>query len=246
MDDPKPRNLTSGLAQNEPEQDRGAFYQRLNYEKLASDRIGEELNPNASIWKLYAEEAKEYDIEFTRERNENLNNMLLFATLFSAIVTTFIIESTNLLEQDSSDVSTQLLLMLVQSQRRIETGITNYTATPVEIPEFVPSPTARLINVLWFASLMISLGAAVVAILAKEWLTAFTTNRTRDAHKYALERQARHISLEIWNMLLIIDLLPTFLNFSLFVFCLGLIIRLWLLDFVVAGVTTVISAVVCG
>ncbi|KAH7311173.1 hypothetical protein B0J17DRAFT_585511, partial [Rhizoctonia solani] len=201
----------------------------MNYDKLASDRIGEELNRNATIWKLYTEEAKEYDIEFTRERNENLNNMLLFATLFSAIVTAFIIESTNLLEQDSSEVSTQLLLMLVQSQQRIETGTPNITSTSTEIPDFIPSPTARVINVLWFVSLMISLGAAVVAILAKEWLTAFTTNRTRDAHKYALERQARHADLEAWKMLLIIDLLPTFLNFALFIFGLGLIIRLWLL-----------------
>ncbi|CAE6469760.1 unnamed protein product [Rhizoctonia solani] len=171
--------------------------------------------------------------------------MLLFATLFSAIVTAFIIESTGLLEQDSSDVSAQLLLILVRSQQRIETGVPDSSMSPVQVPEFVPSATARVINVLWFASLMISLGAAVVAILAKEWLTAYTTNRTRDAHKYALERQARLISLDIWKMLVIIDLLPTFLNFSLFVFSLGLIIRLWLLDFIVAGVTTAISAGVC-
>ncbi|CAE6469843.1 unnamed protein product, partial [Rhizoctonia solani] len=97
---------------------RGTFYQESNHDKLASDKIGEELNPNACIWRLYAEEAKEYDTEVTHERNENLNNMLLFATLFSAIVTAFVIESTSLLEQDSSEISNQLLLALVQSQQR--------------------------------------------------------------------------------------------------------------------------------
>ncbi|CAE6437645.1 unnamed protein product [Rhizoctonia solani] len=239
---PKP---TPGPTQTDLGLPKGPIYQQMNYDKLASDRIGEELNPNATIWKLYVDEAKEYDTELASERNENLNNMLLFATLFSAIVTAFIIESTGLLEQDSSDVSAQLLLMLVQSQQRIETGVPDSSTSPVQVPEFVPSATARVINVLWFASLMISLGAAVVAILAKEWLTAYTTNRTRDAHKYALERQARLVSLDIWKMLVIIDLLPTFLNFSLFVFSLGLIIRLWLLDFIVAGVITAISAGVC-
>ncbi|CAE6513941.1 unnamed protein product [Rhizoctonia solani] len=245
MDDPKQPNPTPDPTPADPKQPGGPVNQNVNYDKLASDRIGEELNPNATIWKLYTEEAKEYDTEFTRERNENLNNMLLFATLFSAIVTAFIIESTNLLEQDSSDVSAQLLLMLVQSQQRIETGSPNTTSSPIEMPDFVASPTARVINVLWFASLMISLGAAVVAILAKEWLTAFTTNRTRDARKYALERQARHAALDAWKMLLVIDLLPTFLNFALFVFGLGLVIRLWLLDLVVAGAMTAVSAVLC-
>ncbi|CAE6527366.1 unnamed protein product [Rhizoctonia solani] len=245
MDDLKPSNPMPDLTPADPKQAGGPVNHNVNYNKLASDKIGEELNPNATMWKLYREEAKEYDTEFTRERNGNLNNMLLFATLFSAIVTAFIIESTNLLEQDSSDVSAQLLLMLVQSQQRIETGSPNTTSSSIKMPDFAPSPTARVINVLWFASLMISLGAAVVAILAKEWLTAFTTNRTRDAHKYALERQARHASLDAWKMLLVIDLLPTFLNFALFVFGLGLIIRLWLLDLVVAGVMTAVSALLC-
>ncbi|CAE6467541.1 unnamed protein product [Rhizoctonia solani] len=181
-----------------------------------------------------------------QERNKNLDTMLLFATLFSAIVTAFIVESTNLLEQDSSEISTQLLLMLVRSQQRIETEMPNSTSTPAEIPKFVPSAAVRLINVLWFASLVISLGAAVVAILAKEWLGAFTSYRTRHSHKYALERQVRLASMVIWNMRPIIDLLPTLLNIALFIFGLGLIVRLWLLDFVVAGIITTISTLVCA
>ncbi|KAG8753529.1 hypothetical protein FRC11_007334, partial [Ceratobasidium sp. 423] len=233
-------------AKVEQVKNKGAFGQRSNHDKLATDKVGEELEPDASIWRLYAEEAKEYDTEMAQERNKNLDTMLLFATLFSAIVTAFIIESTRLLEQDDSEVSTQFLLALVQSQQRIETGTPNITSPPVEMPEFSPSTAARVINVLWFASLMISLGAAVVAILAKEWLSAFTSYRTRHAYEYALQRQARLTSLNTWNMLPIIDMLPTLLNFALFIFSLGLIVRLWLLDFVVAGVITTISAIVGG
>ncbi|KAJ1300323.1 hypothetical protein OPQ81_005144 [Rhizoctonia solani] len=224
----------------------GGHFPRMSPDKLSSDRIGEELNPDASIWRLYMEEAKGYDAGLARERNANLDTMLLFATLFSAIVTAFVIESTNLLEQDLSEVSTQLLLTLAQSQQRIEAGVPNPTSLSVNIPGFTPSATARLINVLWFDALMISLGAAVVAILAKEWLVAFTMYRTRHPHEYALQRQARFAALYTWNMLPIIDLLPTFLNLALFVFSLGLIIRLWLLDHVVAAFITVIGAAVCG
>ncbi|CUA72693.1 UPF0182 protein [Rhizoctonia solani] len=220
---------------------RGPFYQQSTHDKLASDQYGEELNHNASIWRMYAEEAKEQDAESVREKNENLNNLLLFATLFSAIVTAFIIESTSLLQQDSFEVSTQLLLALLQSQRRIETGMPDLTPFPIEIPTFKPSSVARLINVLWFSSLTISLGVAVIAILTKEWLTAFLAYKTRHAHIYALERQERLTNQKTWKMLPIIDLLPSLLNFALFLFGVGLIIRLWTLDFVVAGVISVIS-----
>ncbi|CAE6443462.1 unnamed protein product [Rhizoctonia solani] len=243
-DDGKPK--PSETTQAEFGEARGAFYQQSNHDKLASDRYGEELDPEACIWRMYAEEAKEQDAESVREKNENLNNLLLFATLFSAIVTTFIIDSTSLLQQDSSEVSIQLLLALVQSQRRIEAGTPDLAPFPIEIPTFEPSSIARLINVLWFVSLMISLGAAVVAILAKEWLTAFLAYKTRHAQKYALERQVRLANQRTWNMLPIIDLLPTLLNFALVLFGVGLIIRLWTLDFVVAGVTSVISVGVGG
>ncbi|QRW23909.1 U3 small nucleolar RNA-associated protein 10 [Rhizoctonia solani] len=230
----------------DPIQSKDAFTQPSSCDRLATDRIGEELNPDACIWRLYAEEAKEYDGEMAYERNKNLDTMLLFATLFSAIVTAFLMESTDLLEQDSSEVSTQLLLKLLHSQQRIEMGVSDSTAPIFELPNFVPSATARLINILWFTALMISLGAAVVAILAKEWLSAFMSYRTRQAHEYALQRQARLISLDTWNLLPIIDLLPTLLNFALFVFSVGLIVRLWILDFVVAAVITTVSTIVGG
>ncbi|KAG8681146.1 hypothetical protein FRC11_001506, partial [Ceratobasidium sp. 423] len=220
-----------------------AFHHQPYHDKLASDRIGEELNPEACIWRLYEEEAKPYDTEVTHGRGKNLDNMLLFATLFSAIVTAFLSGSMSLLQQDSSGVSMQLLLMLVQSQQRIETRTPNTTSPPVEIPTFAPSAAARAINVLWFSSLSCSLGAAVFALIAKEWLIAFTTYRTRHAHEYALERRSRLTSIDTWNMFPIIDFLPTLLNIGVLIFSIGLIVRLWLIDYVVAGVITVLTAI---
>ncbi|CUA72713.1 hypothetical protein RSOLAG22IIIB_10247 [Rhizoctonia solani] len=45
-------------------------------------------------------------------------------------------------------------------------------------------------------------------------------------------------------MLPIIDFLPTLLNFSLLLFAIGLIVRLWTIDHVVAGVVTALTALV--
>ncbi|CAE6441277.1 unnamed protein product [Rhizoctonia solani] len=213
-------------------------------DKLASEDFGKELNPDSSIWKLYVEESKEQDNELTDGCNKDLDTLLLFATLFSAILTAFLVESTQLLQSDPSETSLELLLALAQSQRRIEIGAPDTLLPPIETTPFQPSGSARLINTLWFSALVISLGAAMVAILAKEWLGAFTSYKTRDPYQYTLQRQARFRSLESWGMLPIINFLPTILNFSLLLFALGLIVRLWTLDQVVAGVVTVLSTLV--
>ncbi|KAG8771138.1 hypothetical protein FRC12_003823 [Ceratobasidium sp. 428] len=115
------------------------------YQRLARETPGRELAPEASIWQLYVEEAKEHDGELMEGENKNLDLMLLFAALFSAILTAFIIESKNLLQQDSADVSVALLLAIAQSQRRIEQGI-HEVLPPVEVPAFSASVAARWIN----------------------------------------------------------------------------------------------------
>ncbi|KAF8749208.1 hypothetical protein RHS01_10265 [Rhizoctonia solani] len=103
---------------------------------------------------------------------------------------------------------------------------------------------ARWVNVLWFLSLVLSMGAAMVAMLAKEWLSWFLTYTTKDPHKYALQRQLRFEALKSWRALLLIDLLPTLLHFSLLLFTGGLIVRLWLIDTIVAIIITVTSGAV--
>ncbi|KAF8601832.1 hypothetical protein BDV93DRAFT_398738, partial [Ceratobasidium sp. AG-I] len=137
------------------------------------ETIGEDLAPDAGIWQLYLDEAKEHDEELVKGQNGNLDMMLLFAALFSAILSAFLIESKNLLQQDPVDVSVALLLVIAQSQQRIEQGTPQTGSAPIELPSFSASLSARWINGLWFLSLAFSLSAALIAMLAKEWLTMF-------------------------------------------------------------------------
>lgn len=161
--------------------------------------------------------------------------------MFSAILTAFLIESKNLLQQDSADVSAALLLMIAQSQQRVEQGEASKSLQPIEIPSFSVPITARWINGLWFASLALSLSAALVAMLAKEWLTAFTSARPRPAHTYSILRQTRLEGLVQWRALHIIDLLPSMLHLALLLFSFGLTIYLWTLDQDVAYVIVIIT-----
>ncbi|KAG9119465.1 hypothetical protein FRC07_005499, partial [Ceratobasidium sp. 392] len=210
------------------------------YERLAADKPGEELAPDAGIWQLYVEEAKEHDSELVDGKNKNLDVMLLFAALFSAILTAFIIESVTLLQEDSDDLTVTLLLAIAQSQQRIEQGAPD-KLPPIERPAFSVPLTARWINGLWFMALALSLSAALIAMLAKEWLTEFVVSRPRPPRTYALMHQRRLNGLTSWQALHIVDLLPSMLHLSLLLFSLGLAIYLWTLDTGIAIAEVIIT-----
>ncbi|KAF8594032.1 hypothetical protein BDV93DRAFT_399525, partial [Ceratobasidium sp. AG-I] len=116
-------------------------------------------------WKLYVSEAQNYDGELVERQHRNIDVMLVFAALFSAILTSFLLDSKSMMQQDPSDITNVLLKVIAQ---RLENP--NSPFKPVEIPVFEPTDTARWINGLWFTSLGLSLAAALLAMLAKEWL----------------------------------------------------------------------------
>ncbi|CAE6473612.1 unnamed protein product [Rhizoctonia solani] len=204
---------------------------------FSGDKPGEELSHDATIWKLYRNEAEEYDQELVKGRHASLDVLLLFAALFSAILTAFLIESKNLLQQDPADITTALLLVIAQNQVNGGSG-----SSLIDEPPFSPTYAALWVNGLWFAALALSLAAALVAMLSKEWLTAYTASRPRPAHTHALLRQARFDRLNDWWALHIIALLPTMLHLALLLFALGLVVYLWTLNVAVAVFTCTIVA----
>ncbi|KAG9123844.1 hypothetical protein FRC07_013788 [Ceratobasidium sp. 392] len=212
------------------------------YERIAAEKPGEELAPDAAIWEMYVEEARQQDSELVDGKNGNLDQMLLFATLFSAILTAFIIESKNLLQQDSADLTVTLLLAIAQSQQRVEQG-TPQTLPPIDRPPFSAPMSARWITGLWYTALGLSLSSALVAMLAKEWLGSFLASRPRPPQAYALEHQTRLQGLFRWKAIHIIDLLPAMLHLSLLLFSLGLTLYLRILD-PGAAITVVIITIV--
>jgi hypothetical protein len=139
-----------------------------------------------------------------------------------------------MLQQDPAEISAALLLQIARSQQRLESGSLDMNSTLIESPPFIPTAIARWINGLWFTALALSLAAALVAMLAKEWLAEFITTTVRPPYEYALLRQAKYNGLISWGALHIIALLPTLLHLSLLFFSLGTILFLWDLDEAIA------------
>ncbi|KZV90705.1 hypothetical protein EXIGLDRAFT_571194, partial [Exidia glandulosa HHB12029] len=100
-----------------------------------------------------------------------------------------------------------------------------------------PSSSARFINGLWFTSLLLSLTAAFLCILVKQWLDEYIA-RTRASSqnpKHWSRRRAFYFrALDDWGVEVIISALPVLLHASLFLFFAGMTVLLWPLSRVLA------------
>ncbi|CAE7190919.1 unnamed protein product, partial [Rhizoctonia solani] len=199
------------------------------------DEDGTELEPNARVWKTYVKESGEFDLDLVEGWNRSLDVILIFAALFSAIST-----ASKNLRQDPADSTaqtlegiSQILLSIAQAnqsllpQTTIEGGLSNHE-------EFTPSLAAICINVLWFLSLILSMAASLIAMLAKEWCYLFVSGRTGQPYLQARKRQQRWEGMVMWKMPELLMFLPSLMHWSLFLFAIGLSIYLWEMHFGVA------------
>ncbi|KIM20701.1 hypothetical protein M408DRAFT_36825, partial [Serendipita vermifera MAFF 305830] len=85
------------------------------------------------------------------------------AAIFAAVLTAFIIESKKMLEPDQTQI-------LVGMATLYFNNIGNLSNTSFDQPDFAPSHEAVVINCLLFASLGASLCAALVSVMALQWV----------------------------------------------------------------------------
>ncbi len=107
---------------------------------------------------------------------------------------------------------------------------------------FSPSRSDEWLNSLWFVSLTLSLITALVAVLVKQWLhqyVAIVSNSS--ARDRARIRHLRYAGLQMWQVPMIIGLLPVLLHASLGLFFAGLAIFLFSLGMKVAWLVSIIG-----
>ncbi|KZV82238.1 hypothetical protein EXIGLDRAFT_729988, partial [Exidia glandulosa HHB12029] len=66
--------------------------------KYPPDPYGKEMDDNARVWRVYKDEAIAYDRSMLDGWNKTLDILLIFAGLFSAVVTSFVVESYQFLQ----------------------------------------------------------------------------------------------------------------------------------------------------
>ncbi|KAG8917989.1 hypothetical protein FRC02_002734 [Tulasnella sp. 418] len=213
--------------------------------KLVADHAPVTISDHTQFWSTYDRVASALDRELINAWNDSLDVLLIFAGLFSAINTAFIIESYKGLQPDPAEITNDLLRILISHRSD------NITLSPEELRPGSPTSSAVPINSIFFSSLSFSLTAAFGAVTAKQWLTEYTNIGTMKAlHVQGTVRQEKYRGLKTWHLRLIIELLPMFLQLSLLLFLIGVVEFLWEWNQKVSIVQLVLSctglAVYCG
>ncbi|KAL0062920.1 hypothetical protein AAF712_010241, partial [Marasmius tenuissimus] len=166
-------------------------------------------------WEVVMKEVTALDDGLVGGWKDDIDTLLVFAGLFSAVVTAFTIESYQWLQEAPADTTVVLLKQISQQLNN----------SPVSEPDdFTVSSSVVAINILWFLSLIIALVDALFALLCKQWLREHRRHtHTRTPSEALALRWLRHQSLEKWRVPTILASLPMLLELALFLFLAGLL-----------------------
>ncbi|EIW53850.1 uncharacterized protein TRAVEDRAFT_132874, partial [Trametes versicolor FP-101664 SS1] len=171
----------------------------------------------AAEWENAAEMVKTYSDEMVARWNKEIDTYLVYAGLFSAILTAFNVQSYLLLQPAAPDPSIAILQQISSqlgsfsinlpfvnstqstSANRLNTGA---GAAP-PIPRW-----AVWLNTLWFSSLILSLTSASVGIMVKQWLNEYTSGVSGTSRHAARVRQHRLNNLKQWRVEDIVGTVP--------------------------------------
>ncbi|PBL04459.1 hypothetical protein ARMGADRAFT_1005018 [Armillaria gallica] len=196
------------------------------------DPRGKGMSSNARIWSIYLDEAADFDANMLAEWRDTIDVLLVFAGLFSAVLTTFV--------PDYNEVSMLLLFEILKATASNGSQIT-IASSPTAF--FSPSLSDEWMNSLWFVSLTLSLITALVAVLVKQWIHQYVAIVSdSSARDRARIRHMRYTGLQTWRVPMIIGLLPVLLHVSLALFFAGLTIFLFSLGMKVAWLVSIIGA----
>ena len=139
--------------------------------------------------------------------------------MFSAISAAFIIDIYKQLQPDPSNQSVDLLRAILLTL--------NHSAIPNEVlavPTAQENPPSEIVtvNCLLFASLLMSLLAAFVAMLGKQWLNRYLGRKGGSMIDRCGERQRKFDGLQRWRFYFIIESLPVMLQIALLLLACGL------------------------
>ncbi|GJE95408.1 hypothetical protein PsYK624_115920 [Phanerochaete sordida] len=177
---------------------------------------------SSDAWQKMWTKVREVDARKITGTKEDLDTLLVFAGLFSAVVTTFVVDSYASLQPDSMDELVFLMRQSLSQNYTIADGVLRPGAPVISDMPFVAPLWAVRVNGLWFASLIVSLSTASFAMLVKQWLIAYLAMDWISPEEQLRARQFRHPGLKDWRVFEIAAVLPLLLHVSLGLFFLGL------------------------
>ncbi|GJE98957.1 hypothetical protein PsYK624_151950 [Phanerochaete sordida] len=191
----------------------------------AADLDASPFRPTASVWQQMLKMVRDVDVRKVEDCKEDIDTLLVFAGLFSAVLTAFLVESYTLLQPGPNAEIAFLLRQSLARNYTFAAGHINST-TPYSdsLPLFDAPLWALRVNGLWFASIICSLSTASLAMLVKQWLREYLAIEWTVPQEQLRARQYRHAALANWKVFEIASALPLLLQTSLGLFFVGLCI----------------------
>ncbi|KAF9780449.1 hypothetical protein BJ322DRAFT_293868 [Thelephora terrestris] len=188
----------------------------------------------AQFYKQYRNVADEYDKDFLKKHKDNLNTTLIFAGLFSAVTSAFIVMVDSRLQPDRGSETTALLRVLIYK--------TDNTTFKDDVPSLPPQwtgPPPAMVDVeaILYMSLVASLFSAFLAMLGKQWLNRYASTDLRGSViERGQNRQRKLDGVDTWYFDAVMESLPLMLQAALLLLGCALSRYLWEVDVTVASV----------
>ncbi|KZP12364.1 hypothetical protein FIBSPDRAFT_1050087 [Athelia psychrophila] len=187
-------------------------------------------------------EATMYDRGLVDGWSKDTDGIFIFAGLFSAIVTAFILESYGGLKPDPNATTVALLQQI--SQQLAGNAVQNPTLT---LESFSPTSSAVRVNTCWFLSLSLALTSALAAALVQQWVHYYTQAIQRRPAPHLQARIRRYLfnGIEKYKISALVEGIPALLHVAVFLFFAGLLDFIYAIDPTIAWSTLPIIAA-CG
>ncbi|KAF9484143.1 hypothetical protein BDN70DRAFT_770232, partial [Pholiota conissans] len=162
------------------------------------------------------------DTERCSAWKEEVQTLLIFAGLFSAVVTAFVIESYKFLQPDPNAAVVGLLFHIASSINNSSPFPPSVDPSSISTPFSQTSSSVR-INIFWFLSLILSLTTVLVGTVSLQWLREHQSYGGFSAKEKIAILHMRTVALEVWWVPQIFAALPVLLQAALTLFLAGLI-----------------------
>ncbi|KAF9484149.1 hypothetical protein BDN70DRAFT_763842, partial [Pholiota conissans] len=153
---------------------------------------------------------------------EEVGTLLIFAGLFSAVVTAFVIESYKFLQPDPNAAVVGLLFHIASNINNSSPFPPSVDPSSILAPFSQTSSSAR-INIFWFLSLILSLTTVLIGTIALQWLREHQSYPNFSSKEKAAILHMRLQALDAWYVPQIFAGLPLLLQAALALFLAGMI-----------------------
>ncbi|KAJ7244310.1 hypothetical protein C8J57DRAFT_982377, partial [Mycena rebaudengoi] len=176
----------------------------------------------ATFWNAYKTLSEEHDREFLKKYGTDLDTSLIFAGLFSAVSSAFIIQIQPELQQDPNEVTQQLLWIIIHNANQ-----SLFSGIDLAEPNSRATTTVVVVQSLLYASLFSTMLAALLAVLGKQWLMHYDAAGSRGTlEQRGLERQRKYDGLQRWKFTIVMEMFPLLLQLALLLFSAALSVYL--------------------